>query len=187
MNCPSHMTLFGTKLHSYRELPLRYAEFATLYRYEKTGELTGLTRVRALTQDDCHVFCTEEQVESEFGLALKLIQEVLTRYGFSNYRVRLSLRGTEPGGKYVADDDKWGPCHIGSRRALDANGVEYYEAAGEAAFYGPRPIFQTTMGSDANGPPAPSRLTSSSRPVLVASTSRGRQAALLRWSSTTAP
>ncbi len=144
MNCPSHMTLFGTKLHSYRELPLRYAEFATLYRYEKTGELTGLTRVRALTQDDCHVFCTEEQVESEFGLALKLIQEVLTRYGFSNYRVRLSLRGTEPGGKYVADDDKWDRATSALRRALDANGVEYYEAAGEAAFYGPKADFQTT-------------------------------------------
>jgi threonyl-tRNA synthetase len=144
MNCPSHMTLFGTKLHSYRELPLRYAEFATLYRYEKTGELTGLTRVRALTQDDCHIFCTEEQVESEFGLALKLIQEVLSRYGFTNYRVRLSLRGTEPGGKFVADDDKWDRATSALRRALDANGVEYYEAAGEAAFYGPKADFQTT-------------------------------------------
>jgi threonyl-tRNA synthetase len=94
MNCPSHMTLFKEMgRHSYRELPLRFAEFATLYRYEKTGELTGLTRVRALTQDDCHIFCTEEQIESEFSLALQLITEVLNRYQFSDYKVRLSLRG----------------------------------------------------------------------------------------------
>jgi threonyl-tRNA synthetase len=144
MNCPSHMTLFNVSgLKSYRDLPLRMAEFATLYRYEKSGELTGLTRVRSLTQDDCHIFCTEEQVEDEFGLALRLIREVLGRYGFSNYRVRLSLRGEEPGGKYVADDEKWAKATSALRRALEANGVEYYEAAGEAAFYGPKADFQT--------------------------------------------
>jgi threonyl-tRNA synthetase len=143
MNCPSHMTLFNAQLHSYRDLPLRYAEFATLYRYEKTGELTGLTRVRALTQDDCHVFCTEEQVESEFSLALRLIREVLGRYGFADYRVRLSLRGEEPGGKYVADDERWTRATEALRRALEANRVEYFEAKGEAAFYGPKADFQT--------------------------------------------
>ena len=96
MNCPSHMTLFREMgRHSYRELPMRFAEFATLYRYEKTGELTGLTRVRALTQDDCHIFCTEEQIESEFTLALQLIREVLDRYRFTDYKVRLVLRGAE--------------------------------------------------------------------------------------------
>ncbi|MBM3493700.1 MAG: threonine--tRNA ligase, partial [Armatimonadetes bacterium] len=142
--CPSHMTLYNVSgLKSYRDLPLRMAEFATLYRYEKSGELTGLTRVRSLTQDDCHIFCTEDQVEEEFALALRLIREVLGRYGFSNYRVRLSLRGDEPGGKYVADDDKWVRATDALRRALDANGVEYYEAAGEAAFYGPKADFQT--------------------------------------------
>lgn len=144
MNCPSHMSLFNTRLHSYRDLPLRYAEFATLYRYEKAGQLNGLTRVRALTQDDCHVFCSEDQVESEFGLALKLIKEVLGRYGFTDYWVRLSLRGEEPGGKYVADDEKWEKATSALRRALDANGVEYREAPGEAAFYGPKADFQTT-------------------------------------------
>ena len=144
MNCPSHMTLYSQSgLKSYRDLPLRFAEFATLYRYEKSGELTGLTRVRSLTQDDCHIFCTEEQVESEFGLALKLIHEVLGKYGFDNYRVRLSMRGTEIGGKYVADDDKWNRATDALRRALIANGVEYYEAPGEAAFYGPKADFQT--------------------------------------------
>ncbi len=143
MNCPSHMTLFNSQLHSYRDLPVRYAEFATLYRYEKSGELTGLTRVRAITQDDCHIFCTEEQIESEFSLALALIREVLTRYGFQDYRVRLSLRGEEPGGKYVADDEKWQRATAALRRALDANHVEHYEAVGEAAFYGPKADFIT--------------------------------------------
>jgi threonyl-tRNA synthetase len=140
MNCPSHMTLFKEMgRHSYRELPLRYAEFATLYRYEKTGELTGLTRVRALTQDDCHIFCTEEQIESEFSLALQLIQEVLTRYQFSDYKVRLSLRGE--GGKYVQDDEKWSKAEAALRSAMDKNQVDYFEAVGEAAFYGPKADF----------------------------------------------
>jgi len=143
MNCPSHMTLFNSQYHSYRDLPLRYAEFATLYRYEKTGELNGLTRVRALTQDDCHIFCTEDQIESEFALALKLIREVLTRYGFTDYKVRLSLKGEEPGGKYVADDEKWTKATNALRNALDANEVEYVEAPGEAAFYGPKADFLT--------------------------------------------
>ena len=140
MNCPSHMTLFKEMgRHSYRELPLRFSEFATLYRYEKTGELTGLTRVRALTQDDCHIFCTEEQVESEFSLALHLIREVLDRYRFSDYRVRLSLRGEQ--GKYVQDDEKWTRAEAALRAAMDANQVNYFEATGEAAFYGPKADF----------------------------------------------
>jgi len=140
MNCPSHMTLFKEMgRHSYRELPLRFAEFATLYRYEKTGELTGLTRVRALTQDDCHIFCTEEQIEEEFSLALHLIQEVLSRYHFTNYKVRLSLRGES--GKYVQDDEKWAKAEAALRRALDDNEVDYFEATGEAAFYGPKADF----------------------------------------------
>jgi threonyl-tRNA synthetase len=140
MNCPSHMTLFKEMgRHSYRELPLRFAEFATLYRYEKTGELTGLTRVRALTQDDCHIFCTEEQIESEFSLALQLITEVLNRYQFSDYKVRLSLRGE--GGKYVQDDEKWSKAEIALRSAMDRNNVDYFEAVGEAAFYGPKADF----------------------------------------------
>jgi threonyl-tRNA synthetase len=140
MNCPSHMTLYNEMgLHSYRELPLRMAEFATLYRYEKTGELTGLTRVRALTQDDSHIFCTPEQIESEFSLALNLIREVLDRYRFQDYKVRLSLRGE--GGKYVQDDEKWSQAEAALRSAMDANQVSYFEATGEAAFYGPKADF----------------------------------------------
>jgi threonyl-tRNA synthetase len=125
--------------HSYRELPLRFAEFATLYRYEKTGELTGLVRVRSLTQDDCHIFCTEEQIESEFSLALRLIQEVLARYRMTDYSVRLSLRGE--GGKYVQDNERWTKAEAALRAALDKNDVDYFEATGEAAFYGPKADF----------------------------------------------
>ena len=140
MNCPSHMTLFKEMgRHSYRDLPLRFAEFATLYRYEKSGELSGLTRVRSLTQDDCHTFCTPEQIGGEFALALKLIQEVLGRYRFSDYRVRLSLRGQN--GKYVPDDEKWTQAEKALRNALDATEIVYYDAVGEAAFYGPKADF----------------------------------------------
>jgi threonyl-tRNA synthetase len=140
MNCPSHMTLYNEMgKHSYRELPLRFSEFATLYRYEKTGELSGLARVRALTQDDCHTFCTEEQIQQEFSLDLQVIKEVLNRYRFSDYKVRLSLRGV--GGKYVQDDEKWTRAEAALRGALIANEVDFYEAEGEAAFYGPKADF----------------------------------------------
>ena len=147
MNCPSHMTLYNEMgIRSYKELPLRFAEFATLYRYEKTGELHGLTRVRALTQDDCHIFCRPDQIEAEFSLCLKLIREVLARYKFTDYRVRLSLKGDA--GKYVADDEKWTAATAALRQALDKNGVEYYAEEGEAAFYGPKADF---MAQDALG------------------------------------
>ncbi len=149
MNCPSHMTLYREMgRHSYRELPMRFAEFATLYRYEKTGELSGLTRVRSLTQDDCHTFCTPDQIEQEFALSLNLIREVLNRYKFSDYRVRLSLRGKA--GKFVQDDEKWDKAENALRSAMDNNKVDYFEAAGEAAFYGPKADFiaRDVLGRD---------------------------------------
>ncbi len=140
MNCPSHMTLYREMgIHSYRDLPRRFAEFATLYRYEKRGELAGLARVRAVTQDDCHIFCTPDQIESEFSLALNLIREVLDTYQFRDYHVRLSLRGSE--GKYVQDDEKWERATAALKAALDANGVAYEAVEGEAAFYGPKADF----------------------------------------------
>jgi len=140
MNCPSHMTLFNSEAHSYRDLPVRYAEFATLYRYEKSGELTGLTRVRALTQDDAHIFCTETQIQDEFTLALEIIREVLDTYGFTDYRVRLSLR--DPGdSKYLMGDERWMLAEEALRTALDASGIEYYPGVGEANFYGPKADF----------------------------------------------
>ncbi|MCL6437973.1 MAG: threonine--tRNA ligase [Rubrobacteraceae bacterium] len=140
MNCPSHMVLFNSRAHSYRDLPVRYAEFATLYRYEKSGELSGLTRVRALTQDDAHVFCTEEQVQEEFARALAIIREVLDTYGFTDYRVRLSLRDPDSS-KYIADEEKWQRAEDALRRALDAAGISYEPVEGEAAFYGPKADF----------------------------------------------
>jgi len=140
MNCPSHMTLYKEMgKHSYRDLPIRFAEFATLYRYEKSGELTGLTRVRSLTQDDCHIFCTPNQIQEEFTLALNLIQEVLSRYQFTDYKVRLSLRDDD--GKYVKDDAKWKTAEKALKSALDSTNIDYYSETGEAAFYGPKADF----------------------------------------------
>ncbi|NLG09509.1 MAG: threonine--tRNA ligase [Deinococcales bacterium] len=146
MNCPSHMTLFNSQFYSYRDLPLRMAEFATLYRNERSGQLSGLTRVRSLTQDDAHIFCTEEQIQEEFALALRIVRETLDTYGLKDYYVQLSLRGDE--GKYVADDEKWERATQALRAALDSEGVDYVEARGEAAFYGPKADF---MASDALG------------------------------------
>lgn len=139
MNCPSHMTLFNAEQHSYRELPLRYAEFATLYRYEKSGELSGLARVRAITQDDCHIFCTEDQVQEEFARALALVREVLSTYGFHDYWIRLSLRGDKE--KYIEGAERWARAEEMLRSALDASGVSYIPVTGEAAIYGPKADF----------------------------------------------
>ena len=150
MNCPSHMALFKTKLHSYRELPVRYAEYAALYRYEKSGQLNGLTRVRAFTQDDCHIFCMPEQIESEFALCLQLIRETLEVYGITDYRVRLSLRGEDDGEKYVGSVDQWTRATAALRSAMAASGIEYFTALGEAAIYGPKADFiaKDVLGRD---------------------------------------
>ncbi len=136
MNCPVHMTLYNTGLHSYRELPLRYAEQATLYRYEKSGQLGGLTRVRSLTQDDCHIFCTPEQVSDEVGRVLELVRTLLSTYGLTDFRYEFSLPGGE--GKFVDDPEAWSAAVDALRSALDAAGVDYVEQEGEAAFYGPK-------------------------------------------------
>ncbi|MGH2602400.1 MAG: threonine--tRNA ligase, partial [Dehalococcoidia bacterium] len=142
MNCPSHMTLYKEMgVHSYRELPLRFCEFATLYRYEASGAIGGLTRVRSLTQDDCHVFCTPDQIEEEFTRCLQLVREVLSAYGMTEYRMQLSLKGGE--GKYVQDEEKWDTATRALTSALDANGVQYEAVEGEAAFYGPKADLMT--------------------------------------------
>ena len=139
MNCPSHMTLFNATAHSYRDLPLRFAEFATLYRYEKSGELSGLTRVRSLTQDDAHIFCLPEQVQQEFSNSLELIKNTLETYGFSDYRVALSL--PDSAGKYIDAPELWEAAIQALRNAMEASGLEYVEEEGEAAFYGPKADF----------------------------------------------
>ncbi len=136
MNCPVHMTLYNHSLHSYRELPLRYAEYTTLYRYEKSGQLSGLTRVRSLTQDDCHIFITPEQISDEVARVLELVQTLFTTYGMPNFRYELSLPGE--GGKYVDDPQAWSTAVTALRGALDRAGVDYVEQEGEAAFYGPK-------------------------------------------------
>ena len=148
MNCPVHMTLYNAGLHSYRELPLRYAEYATLYRYEKSGQLGGLTRVRSLTQDDCHIFIAPEQVADEVGRVLELVQTMLATYGLSDFRYELSLPGES--GKYVDDPDAWKRAVAALRDALDQAGVEYVEQVGEAAFYGPKAdlFVKDVMGRD---------------------------------------
>lgn len=148
MNCPSHMALYNTQYHSYRELPLRYAEFATLYRHEKSGELHGLTRVRALTQDDCHIFCTEAQIQEEFSRAIRLITEVMSTYGFTDYHVQLSLHDPATPDKYAGDAAVWERAEVALRAALDTLGVEYRPVLGESAFYGPKADF---MARDALG------------------------------------
>jgi threonyl-tRNA synthetase len=141
MNCPSHMTLYNTQHHSYRDLPLRYCEFSTLYRYEKSGELIGLTRVRSVTQDDCHVFCTPDQIHSEFTRAMEVIQEVMGTYGLDDYYVQLSLHDPNDKAKFVSDEEKWNQAEHALRKSLDALGVKYEAIVGEAAFYGPKADF----------------------------------------------
>ena len=136
MNCPLHMTLYNNSLHSYRELPLRYAEYTTLYRYEKSGQLSGLTRVRSLTQDDCHIFITPEQISDEVSNVLELVQTLFETYGMPNFRYELSLPGES--GKYLDNPEAWATAVTALRDALDHAGIDYVEQEGEAAFYGPK-------------------------------------------------
>lgn len=141
MNCPHHILMFKSQMHSYRELPIRYAEFATLYRYEKTGTLTGLARVRSLTQDDAHVFMRPDQIQSEFNNAINLTLEVFETYGLQDYWVRLSLRDPQHKSEYVGNDDVWETAEAALRHAVDSRGINYEVGVGEAAFYGPKVDF----------------------------------------------
>src|SRR5260221_1972561 len=141
MNCPHHITLYKTQMHSYRELPLRYAEFATLYRYEKAGTLTGLARVRSVTQDDAHVFMRPDQVQQEFDNAVNLTLEVFNTYGLSDYSVRLSLRDPQKKEEYVGRDDVWEAAENALKDAAESRGISYEIGIGEAAFYGPKVDF----------------------------------------------
>ncbi len=138
MNCPHHITLYKSQMHSYRELPVRYAEFATLYRYEKTGTLTGLARVRSLTQDDAHVFMRPDQVQQEFDNAINLTLEVFETYGLSDYAVRLSLRDPQKKEDYIGSDEVWNVAEASLREAAENKGLKYEIGIGEAAFYGPK-------------------------------------------------
>jgi threonyl-tRNA synthetase len=137
MNCPHHIRIFASDPHSYRDLPVRLAEFGTVYRWEQSGELGGMTRVRGFTQDDAHLFCTPEQVAAEVRGCLDLVKTVLGTLGMNEYRVRLSLRDPASD-KYVGSPENWDKAEAALREAVQALGVDYTEEIGEAAFYGPK-------------------------------------------------
>ncbi len=137
MNCPHHIRIFASGHHSYRDLPVRLAEFGTVYRWEQSGELGGMTRVRGFTQDDAHIFCTQDQVAEEIRGCLDLVKVILGTLGMEDYRVRLSLRDPASD-KYVGDPANWDKAEAALRDAVSGLGVEYTEELGEAAFYGPK-------------------------------------------------
>ena len=141
MNCPHHIQIFAAQPRSYRDLPLRLAEFGTVYRYEQSGELSGMTRVRGFTQDDAHLFCTPDQVREEFRATMELTQFVLASLGLADYRVRLSKHDPEDPKYQGAAGDTWRRAEEDIRSVLDEMGLPYEEAAGEAAFYGPKADF----------------------------------------------
>jgi threonyl-tRNA synthetase len=137
MNCPMHIRIFAQRPRSYREMPIRLAEFGTVYRWEQSGELGGMTRVRGFTQDDAHLFVTEDQLPAEIMGCLSLVKIVLTTLGMNDYRVRVSLRDPASS-KYVGDPKNWDKAEQALRDAVEKLGVPYVEAIGEAAFYGPK-------------------------------------------------
>ena len=137
MNCPHHIKIYASDHHSYRDLPVRLAEFGTVYRWEQSGELGGMTRVRGFTQDDAHFFCTPDQVAAEVTGCLDLVKKVLGTLGMNDYRVRLSLRDPASD-KYVGSPENWDKAEAALREAVQTLGVEYTEELGEAAFYGPK-------------------------------------------------
>ncbi|HTL67990.1 MAG TPA: threonine--tRNA ligase [Lacunisphaera sp.] len=137
MNCPHHVKIFASQPHSYRDLPVRLAEFGTVYRWEQSGELNGMTRVRGFTQDDAHLFCTEEQVQAEILGCLSLVKTVLTTLGMSDYRVRIGLRDPDSN-KYTGAPALWDKAETALREAAKSIGMTFTEEAGEAAFYGPK-------------------------------------------------
>jgi threonyl-tRNA synthetase len=137
MNCPHHIKIFASQPHSYRDLPVRLAEFGTVYRWEQSGELNGMTRVRGFTQDDAHLFCAEEQVAAEVLGCLALVKIVLTTLGMNDYRVRVGLRDPDSN-KYTGESANWDKAESACREAAKTLGVPFTEEPGEAAFYGPK-------------------------------------------------
>jgi threonyl-tRNA synthetase len=137
MNCPHHIKIYASQPHSYRDLPVRLAEFGTVYRWEQSGELTGMTRVRGFTQDDAHLFCTEDQIAQELLGCLELVKIVLSTLGMSDYRVRVGLRNPDSN-KYTGTKENWDKAEAACREAVKTLGTPYTEEPGEAAFYGPK-------------------------------------------------
>jgi threonyl-tRNA synthetase len=148
MNCPHHCEIYRTKPRSYRDLPIRLAEFGTVYRYEMSGELHGLTRVRGFTQDDAHIFCRPDQVKEEFVKVIDLVLHVFKSLGFENYTAQVSLRDPANKAKYIGDDELWDRAEREIQEAADERGLQTVAVQGEAAFYGPKLDF---MVKDALG------------------------------------
>jgi threonyl-tRNA synthetase len=148
MNCPHHCEIYKTKPRSYRDLPLRLAEFGTVYRYEQSGELHGLTRVRGFTQDDAHIFCRPDQVKEEFIKVIDLVLYVFKALGFENYTAQISLRDPENRSKYIGSDEAWEKAESAIIEAAQEKGLSTVTEYGEAAFYGPKLDF---MVKDALG------------------------------------
>ena len=138
MNCPHHMMIYKNFMHSYKDLPLRIAEVANDFRFEGAGSLCGIERARAFTQNDSHIFCRPDQIESEVENVIKLILDVYKNFGFENYKFRLSLRDEKNTEKYFGNDELWLKSETALRKILKDNNLEFYEAKGEAAFYGPK-------------------------------------------------
>jgi threonyl-tRNA synthetase len=143
MNCPHHIQIYKSQKRSYKELPLRLAEFGSVYRFEKTGQLNGMTRVRGFTQDDAHLFCMEEQVPAEFEGCIAMTQFVLKSLGLENYRVRLGFRDPQSD-KYVGDEQVWSRAQNALEDVCTRLGIQYTAEPGEAAFYGPKADFVVT-------------------------------------------
>lgn len=150
MNCPHHMLIYKNKLHSYRDLPIRIGELAHDFRYESSGSVCGLERVREMCQNDAHLFVRPDQIKQEFGNVVKLILSVYEDFGFENYTFRLSLRDKNDKEKYFDDDEMWESAESQLREILTELGLDFYEAEGEAAFYGPKLDVQvkTAVGHD---------------------------------------
>ena len=148
MNCPHHCEIYNSRKFSYRDLPIRYAEFGTVYRYEQSGELHGLTRVRGFTQDDAHIFCSEEQLGKEFKDVIDLTIYVFTNLGLENFSTQVSLRDPENSEKYIGDKDLWEKSENAILKAVKEKKLNYNVKYGEAAFYGPKLDF---MVNDALG------------------------------------
>jgi threonyl-tRNA synthetase len=148
MNCPHHCEIYNDKPYSYKELPKRFAEFGTVYRYEQSGELHGLTRVRGFTQDDAHIFCTPDQLDSEFKAVIDLVLYVFKSLSFENFTAQVSLRDKENRDKYIGSDENWEKAENAIINAATAKGLDFKIEYGEAAFYGPKLDF---MVKDALG------------------------------------
>jgi threonyl-tRNA synthetase len=138
MNCPHHILVYESKKHSYRDLPVRIAELGTMYRYERSGVLSGLSRVRCMTLNDAHIFCTPEQIKEEFAAVMRLVEQAYRDLGITQYTYRLSLRDKLNRAKYVENDEMWDLAENMLREAMDSLKLPYTEAPGEAAFYGPK-------------------------------------------------